>query len=67
MRACGLYLLSEERKLEKLKYWIHNVFWTKEEEGEFHTLYEHLQYNRQKLFKYFKMGILKSQKKYTHT
>jgi hypothetical protein len=26
MRACGLYLLSEERKLEKLKYWIHNVF-----------------------------------------
>jgi hypothetical protein len=24
--ACGLYLLSEEEKGKKRKYWIHNVF-----------------------------------------
>jgi hypothetical protein len=36
--ACRLYLLSEEGKLAKRKYWIHNVFSAKEEEGEFHTL-----------------------------
>jgi hypothetical protein len=36
--ACGLDLLSGGGKLVKRKYWIHNVFWAKEEEGEFHTL-----------------------------
>jgi len=35
------------------------VFSAKEEEGEFHTLFACLEDNRQKLFKYFKMGILK--------
>jgi len=35
--ACGHYLLSEERKLEKWKYWIHNVIGANEEE-EFRTL-----------------------------
>jgi hypothetical protein len=36
--ACGLEILSEEGKLTKRKYFIHNVFWTKEEDREFHTL-----------------------------
>jgi len=36
---CGLYLLSEEVKLAKRKYWLHNVFSGKEEEGEKHTLF----------------------------
>jgi hypothetical protein len=37
--ACGLYLLSEEGKLAKRKYWLHFVFSAKEEDGEFHTLF----------------------------
>jgi hypothetical protein len=37
--ACGLDLLAEEGKPVKRKYWIHNVFWAKEDEGEFHTLF----------------------------
>jgi len=37
--ACRLYLLSEEGKLTKRKYWIPNVFSAKEEEAEFHTVW----------------------------
>jgi hypothetical protein len=37
--ACGLYLLAEEEKQKKLKLWVHKVFRTREEEGEFHTLF----------------------------
>jgi len=37
--AYRLYLLSEEGKLTKRKYWIHNVFSAKEEEGEFPTVW----------------------------
>jgi hypothetical protein len=57
--ACGLEVLSEKGNLAKRKYFIHNVFWAKEEDREFHTLFGRLKYNRQKLFKYFKIGILK--------
>jgi hypothetical protein len=57
--ACGLEILSEEGKLAKRKYFIHNVFWAKEEDREFHTLFGRLKYKRQKLFKYFKIGISK--------
>ena len=38
--ACGLYLLSEEVQRTKRKYWLHNVFTGKEEEEEYHTLFE---------------------------
>jgi hypothetical protein len=35
--ACGIYVLSQEKKLEKRrKYWIHNIFRAREERG-FHT------------------------------
>jgi hypothetical protein len=57
--ACGLCLLSEEREVVKQKYWIHSVFWAKEEEGEFHTLFGSLADNRQKFCKYIRMGISK--------
>jgi hypothetical protein len=57
--ACGLYLLAEEEKREKRKYWIHNVFRAREEEREFHTLFGHLKDDRQTFFKYFKMSISK--------
>jgi len=40
--ACGLYLLLEEGRLAKRKYWLHNVFSGKEEEGKFHTLFARL-------------------------
>jgi hypothetical protein len=36
--ACGLYLLADEEKRKKQKYWIHKVFRAREEEGEIHTL-----------------------------
>jgi len=36
--ARGLYLLSGGKLVEK-NYWIHSVFWTKEEEGAFHTVW----------------------------
>jgi hypothetical protein len=42
MTACGSYLLAEEEKRVKRKYWIHNVFRTRGEEGEFHTLFGRL-------------------------
>jgi hypothetical protein len=55
----GLYLLAEEEKRVKRKYWIHNVFRAREEEGEFHTLFGRLKDDRQKFFKYFRMSISK--------
>jgi IS1 family transposase len=55
--ACGLYLLSEEEKREKRKYWIHNVFRARGGEKEFHTLFRRLKDDRQKFFKCFKMSI----------
>jgi arginyl-tRNA--protein-N-Asp/Glu arginylyltransferase len=57
--ACGLYLLAEEEKRVKRKYWIHSVFRAREEEGEFHTLFRRLKDDRQKFFKYFRMSISK--------
>jgi hypothetical protein len=44
--ACGLYLLAEEGKGKKRKYWIHEVFRAREEEGEFHTLFGRLKDDR---------------------
>jgi len=55
--ACGLYLLVEEEKRKKRKYWIHKVFRAREEEGEFHTLFGRLKDDRQKFFKYFIMSF----------
>jgi hypothetical protein len=57
--AYGHYLLVEEEKRKKRKYWIHKVFRAREEEGEFHTLFERLKDDRQKLFKYFRMSVSK--------
>jgi hypothetical protein len=37
--ACGVYLLVEEIKRVKRKYWIYNTFRASEEEGEFHTFF----------------------------
>ena len=53
--ACRSYLLSDEGELVRRKYWIHNVFWATEEEGEFGLL----KGNRQKFCKYFRMCISK--------
>jgi len=57
--ACGLYILSEEGKPVEQIYWIRNVFWTKENGGEFRTLSGRLNNNRQKCFQYFRIGISK--------
>jgi hypothetical protein len=58
--ACGLYLLSQEEKREqRRKYWVHNVFRAREEEGEFHTIFRRLKDDGQNFFKYFRMSILK--------
>ena len=57
--ACGLYLIAEEEKRKKRKYWIHKVFRAREEEGEFHTLFGRLKDDRQKFFKYFRMSFSK--------
>ena len=57
--ACGLYLLAEEEKRVKRKYWIRSVFRAREEEGEFHTLFGRLKVERQTFFKYFRMSISK--------
>jgi len=48
--ACGLYLLVEEEKRKKLKYWIRKVYRARKEEGEFHTLFGRLKDDRQKFF-----------------
>jgi hypothetical protein len=55
--ACGLYILAEEEKRQKRKYWIHKVFRAREEEGEFHTLFGRLKDERQQFFKYFRMSF----------
>ena len=57
--ACGLYLLSEGEKRKKLKYWIHDVFRAREEEGEFYILFGRPKDDRQKFFKYFRMSFSK--------
>jgi putative NADPH-quinone reductase len=57
--ACGLCLLSEERELARRKYWIHNVIGANEEKEEFQAMFGRLKCNRQKCFKYFRMGISK--------
>jgi len=58
--VCGLYLLSEEEtRKSKKKYWIHDTFQTREEEGEFHTLFGRLNDDRQKFSKYFRMSFSK--------
>lgn len=58
--ACGLHLLSEEEKREKKrKYWIHNVFRARKEEGEFHTPFGRQKDDRQKYFKHFRMSFSK--------
>jgi hypothetical protein len=57
--ACGHYLLVEEEKRKKRKYWIDKVFRAREKEGEFHTLFGHLKDDRQILFKYFRISFLK--------
>jgi hypothetical protein len=57
--VCGLYLLSEEETRKKQKYWIHDTFRAREEDGEFHTLFGRLNDDRQKFFKYFRMSFSK--------
>ena len=57
--ACGLYLLVEEEKWKKRKYWIHKVFRAREEEGGFPTLFGRMKDDRQKFFKYFRMSFSK--------
>jgi hypothetical protein len=51
--VCGRYLLVEEEKRKKRKYWTHKVFRARED-GEFHTLFGRLKDDRQKFFKYFR-------------
>jgi hypothetical protein len=57
--ACEFYLLAEEERRRKLKYLIHKVFRSTEEEGEFHTLFGGLKNERQNFFKYFRMSFSK--------
>ena len=38
---------------------MHNMFWAKEEEGEFYSMFGRLKDNMQKFFKYFRMGVSK--------
>jgi hypothetical protein len=57
--ACELDLLIEEKRKKNRKYWIHKVFRTREEEGEFHTLFGRLKDDGQKFFKYFRMSFSK--------
>jgi hypothetical protein len=52
---------QEHKKRQKTrKYWIHNVFWAREEK-EIYSIFEHLKDDKQKPFKYFRMSILKSE------
>jgi hypothetical protein len=39
LTVCGIYLLAEEAKRVKRKYWICTVFRASVEEGEFHILF----------------------------
>ena len=57
--VCGLYLLSEEGKSVKRKYWIHKVFPATEEQEEFHTLFGRIEDDRQKFFKFSKFENFK--------
>ena len=55
---CGLPSFRR-REASETKVLLHNVFAAKEEDAEFHTLFGRLKDNRQKWFKYFKMGTSK--------
>jgi hypothetical protein len=57
--AFGPYLLSEEEKRRKRKYWIHKAFRAREEVGEFHTLFGRMEDDRQNFFRYFRMSFSK--------
>ena len=54
------YEQEQKKRQKKRKYWIHNVFWARGEE-EIYALFERLKDDMQKLFKYFRMSILKSE------
>jgi hypothetical protein len=56
--ACGLYLLSEEERRKKRKYWIYGTFRARQEEGEFYTLFGRLK-DDNFFFKYFRMFFSK--------
>lgn len=46
---------NENNRKRKRKYWIHNIFRARLEEGEFHTLFRRLQDDERKFYKYYRM------------
>ena len=55
--ACGAYLvLQEEKNRKKRKYWVHQLWRARDEEGEFHTIYSRLKDDQDKFFTYFRMS-----------
>lgn len=57
--ACGTFLVIEEEKRKKRRYWVHNLWKAREEEGEFHTIFSRLKDDQEKFIKYFRMSIPK--------
>lgn len=59
--ACGVYLVLEEKRRKKRvkRYWIHNLFRARDEEGEFNTIFSRLKEDPEKFISYFRMSYLK--------
>jgi len=45
------------RRASETKLLVHNVFWAKDEEGKFHTVFGRLKDTGQNIIKYFRMGM----------
>lgn len=45
----------EEKKAHKRKYWVHDIFRARLQEGEFHTLFNRLQEDERKFYMYYRM------------
>ena len=46
----------KKEKKTKRKYWVHDIFRARLNEGEFHTLFGRLQQDEQKFYKYYRMS-----------
>ncbi|XP_068084402.1 putative nuclease HARBI1 [Anabrus simplex] len=58
--ACAAYIvLQQKKKKNKKRYWVHKLFTTRDEEGEFHTIFGRLRNDQEKFVKYFRMSYSK--------
>lgn len=58
--ATSVEILRKKKNNRKRKrFWIHDLYLVREEEGEFHTIFNRLKNDSEKFIKYFRMSVAK--------